>query len=180
VSPDSGNIRLVRSALLGDGASSRQMRSMNGSRRRWQTSVCTCASGRLVAGIRNEATTIPVQSGLIAVVGCGDTSLLHRLQRELIDAITPFTERAGTAAAFMSTEDNRDIQPSLISYVADFVSVAAGEKFNPHVTIGVATETYLKEMLAEPFQAFTFSPMGTSVYQLGSFGTARKKLRALA
>jgi hypothetical protein len=35
------------------------------------------------------------------------------------------------------------------------------------------------KMLAEPFASFTFSPAGASVYQLGSFGTARKELRAL-
>jgi hypothetical protein len=34
-------------------------------------------------------------------------------------------------------------------------------------------------MLAEPFPSFTFSPAGASVYQLGSFGTARKELTAL-
>ena len=34
-------------------------------------------------------------------------------------------------------------------------------------------------MLAEPFPSFTFSPAGASVYQLGSFGTARKELKAL-
>jgi hypothetical protein len=34
-------------------------------------------------------------------------------------------------------------------------------------------------MLAEPFASFTFSPVGASVYQLGSFGTARKELKAL-
>ncbi len=107
------------------------------------------------------------------------TDDLRRLQQALIDAVMPFTANAGTAAAFMTTEDGRDIQPALISYVTNFVSVAAGEKFNPHVTIGVATEAYLNEMLAEPFQAFTFSPAGASVYQLGSFGTARKELRAL-
>ena len=39
---------------------------------------------------------------------------------------------------------------------------------------------YLKEMLAEPFKAFVFSPVGASVYQLGSFGAARKKLQALS
>ena len=33
--------------------------------------------------------------------------------------------------------------------------------------------------LAEPFEAFTFSPASASVYQLGSFGTARKELKAL-
>ena len=37
---------------------------------------------------------------------------------------------------------------SLISYVENFVRDAAGEQFNPHVTIGVGTEKYLNEMLA--------------------------------
>jgi 2'-5' RNA ligase superfamily len=107
------------------------------------------------------------------------TADLHRLQQELIDAVTPFTVKTGTPAAFMSTEDGHDIQPFLIEYVANFVKIAAGEKFNPHVTIGVGTETYLNAMLAEPFEAFTFSPASASVYQLGSFGTARKELKAL-
>jgi hypothetical protein len=107
------------------------------------------------------------------------TTDLHRLQQELIEAVTPFTVKTGTPAAFMSTEDGRDIQPFLIEYVANFVKIAAGEKFNPHVTIGVGTETYLNAMLAEPFEAFTFSPASASVYQLGSFGTARKELKAL-
>jgi len=107
------------------------------------------------------------------------TADLHRLQQELIDAVTPFTVKTGTPAAFMSTEDGHDIQPFLIEYVANFVKIAAGEKFNSHVTIGVGTETYLNAMLAEPFEAFTFSPASASVYQLGSFGTARKELKAL-
>ena len=105
---------------------------------------------------------------------------LRRLQQEIIDAVTPFTAKTGTSAAFMSTEDGKDIQSFLIDYVANFTTVAAGEKFNPHVTIGVGTATYLDQMLAEPFEAFTFSPAGASVYQLGTFGTARKELKALA
>jgi 2'-5' RNA ligase len=104
---------------------------------------------------------------------------LLRLQQKIIDAVTPFTVKTGTPAAFMSTEEGRDIQQSLIDYVANFVQIGSGKKFNPHVTIGVGTEVYLKEMLAEPFEAFTFSPAGASVYQLGSFGTARKELKAL-
>ncbi len=107
------------------------------------------------------------------------TEDLLRLQQKLIDAVAPYTEKSGTAAAFMSTEDGHDIQAFLIDYVANFVTIAAGKKFNPHVTIGVGTEAYLNEMLAEPFDAFTFSPAGASVYQLGSFGTARKELKAL-
>ena len=108
------------------------------------------------------------------------TEDLLRLQQKIIDVVTPFTEKTGTPAAFMSTEDGKDIQGFLIEYVANFVTIAAGKKFNPHVTIGVGTEAYLNEMLAAPFEAFTFSPVGASVYQLGSFGTARKELKALA
>ena len=107
------------------------------------------------------------------------TEDLLRLQQEIIDVVTPYTEKTGTPAAFMSTEEGRDIQKDLIEYVANFVTIAAGKKFNPHVTIGVGTEAYLNEMLAKPFEAFTFSAVGASVYQLGSFGTARKELRAL-
>jgi 2'-5' RNA ligase superfamily len=104
---------------------------------------------------------------------------LRRLQDELIAAVEPYTVKTGTPAAFFSNEGGRDIQKFLISYVEHFATDAAGKRFNPHVTIGVATEEYLNKMLADPFASFTFSPAGASVYQLGSFGTARKELRAL-
>jgi 2'-5' RNA ligase superfamily len=107
------------------------------------------------------------------------TEELHRLQDELIAAIAPFTVDTGTPAAFVSDDGGRDIQPMMISYIAHFVTDAAGKRFNPHVTIGVGTEAYLNTMLAEPFEAFTFSPAGASVYQLGTFGTARRELKAL-
>lgn len=108
------------------------------------------------------------------------TENLHRLQDELIAAVKPYTVKAGTPAAFFSDEGGRDIQGALVSYVEHFVTDAAGKRFNPHVTIGVASEAYLDKMLAEPFASFTFSAAGASVYQLGSFGTARKELRALS
>ena len=106
------------------------------------------------------------------------TEDLHRLQ-DAIKAVEPYTVKTGTPAAFFSDEGGHDIQESLISYLENFVRDAAGKRFNPHVTIGVGTEKYLNEMLAEPFPSFTFSPAGASVYQLGAFGTARKELKAL-
>ena len=123
---------------------------------------------------------IPVPPHGIAGIVVEPPEELLRLQRRLLDAVAPFTEMTGTAAAFVSADGGHDIQDGLIDYVANFSTVAAGEIFNPHVTIGVAPEAYLKEMLAEPFKAFTFSPAGASVYQLGSYGAARKKLQALS
>jgi hypothetical protein len=107
------------------------------------------------------------------------TDDLHRLQDELIKAVEPYTAKTGPPAAFFSDKGGRDIQESLITYVANFVRDAANERFNPHVTIGVGREKYLDKMLAEPFPSFTFSPAGASVYQLGAFGAARKELKAL-
>jgi len=46
------------------------------------------------------------------------------------------------------------------------------------VTIGVATDDYLKKMLDEKFESFTFSPVGAAVYHLGNFGTARTELKS--
>ena len=149
--------------------------------------VCTAANQVLVkedvAGWNLKAFKyyyIPVPPNGIAGIVVEPTEDLLRLQQELIEAVAPFTEKGGTAAAFVSADGGRDIQQGLIDYVANFTTVAAGEKFNPHVTIGVATETYLKKMLAEPFKAFTFSAVGASVYQLGSFGAARRELQALS
>ena len=84
---------------------------------------------------------------------------------------------ADAEALNFRSEDPEVNQPT-IDYVAAFVPEATGKNFNPHVTIGLAPHDYLNEMLAEPFDAFTFSPVGVSVYQLGNFGTARKKLKA--
>ena len=53
----------------------------------------------------------------------------------------------------------------------------SGERVIPHVSTAVAPKEYLDKMLDEPFEAFTFSPAGAAVYQLGPFGTAAKKLK---
>jgi hypothetical protein len=105
------------------------------------------------------------------------TDDLIRYQQKLIDAVAPFTVKTGTAAAFVTTKDDPDINQQTMDYVAKFVPEGTGKHFNPHVTIGIASQDYLKKMLDEKFDAFTFSPMGASVYHLGNFGTARKKLK---
>ena len=122
---------------------------------------------------------LPMAGIGVAGIVIEPTSDLIRLQEKIIDAVLPFTVKTGTAAAFMSTEDGRDIQPDLIDYVKNFIAIGSGKKFNPHVTIGVASDAYLTAMLAEPFGTFTFSPAGAAVYQLGTFGTARKELKTL-
>jgi hypothetical protein len=104
------------------------------------------------------------------------TDELLAYQQALIDAVAPFTIATGTAAAYVTTPEDPDIVEPVIEYVAKFVPDHSGKNYSPHVTIGLATEDYLKGMLAEPFNEFTFSPAAVSLYQLGNYGVAAKKL----
>lgn len=107
------------------------------------------------------------------------TEDLHRLQDELVAAVAPYVAKSGTASAFFSDQDGRDIQDFLIGYVANFARDSTGAAFSPHVTIGVGKPETLNALVAEPFEPFTFSPAGASVYQLGTYGAARRTLTAL-
>jgi hypothetical protein len=97
----------------------------------------------------------------------------------LIDAVTPFIASDGTAAAFVTTPQDPDIVAPLIPYVANFVPEHSGDHYVPHVTIGVGTPDFLNTMVAAPFDTFTFSPVGASIYHLGNYGTAMKKLHSI-
>lgn len=118
----------------------------------------------------------PIGLGGIVVEPTPD---LLRLQQELIDAVGAFTVKTATAAAFYTTPAEPDIHPSVIDYIAAFMSEHSGRNFSPHVTIGVGATAFLDAMLAAPFNTFTFSPASASVYQFGDFGAARKRLKAL-
>jgi hypothetical protein len=114
--------------------------------------------------------------GLSGIVAKPTPELL-KLEQDVIDAVTPFTVKTGTAAAFVPPPAGEVINPLLIKYVEVFVPEHSGEHYMPHVTTGLAPREYLDKMLAEPFESFTFSPAGAAVYHLGQFGTAAKKLK---
>jgi len=136
-------------------------------------------AGTDVLGLRMEAFSYYyIPSGTLGLAGfVARPSLeLRELQRDLIDAVAPFTLATGLSDAFATTPDDPVIDPLLIDYVSTFVQKSTGEHFSPHVTTGIAPRDYLDRMLAEPFESFTFSPAGAAVYQLGQFGTAAKKL----
>jgi 2'-5' RNA ligase len=114
----------------------------------------------------------------LAAIAIEPTDDLVRLQKKIVDAVAPFTVTAGGSSAFVTSKEAPDINESTIDYVRTFVPDASGAKFNPHVTIGQAPEEHLKPILAEPFERFTFRPTSVSVYQLGNFGTAQKKLKS--
>jgi len=114
-----------------------------------------------------------VWSGVaVAVITVDRTPALMRLEQKVVDAVAPFSASGGTEAAFIDTPKGADIVP----YVESFVPKSTGANYFPHITAGVATEAFVKQLKAEPFEAVTFKPAGVAIYQLGNFGTASKKL----
>ncbi|MGA7853211.1 MAG: hypothetical protein WCA15_07775 [Candidatus Acidiferrales bacterium] len=122
---------------------------------------------------------IPDKSIGLAGIVIEPTPDLLRLQKELIDAVAPFTAPTGTAAAYVTTPEDPDITAPLIEYVRVFVPDHSGDHYSPHVTTGIGTVEDLDALLAKPFDAFTFSLVGASVYHLGNYGTAMTKLHSI-
>jgi hypothetical protein len=81
-----------------------------------------------------------------------------RLQRKLIDTITPFMAPSGTAAAYATTPKDPEINQATLDAVATYISGHTGEHYSSHVTIGVGTVDYLNALVAAPFPTFAFLP----------------------
>jgi hypothetical protein len=112
----------------------------------------------------------------IAGIAIEPTNDLIKFQQKVLDAVAPFTVEAGSASAFVTTHEEPEINRATIDYVTAFVPTQIGKNLSPHVTIGLAHEDFLKKMFAERFEHLSFSAVGLAVYQLGNFGTARRKL----
>jgi len=144
------------------------------------------AAGRAIAGadlsrMRLEAfkyyyAPASATEGVAGICAKPSAEILE-LQAAIIAAVGPFMVNRGPIGAFTAPHDDPAIDAAMIEYVAAFVVKYAGQHFNPHVSTGTAPKAYLDKMIAEPFEAFTFSPAGAAVYQLGPFGTAAKKLK---
>jgi hypothetical protein len=107
------------------------------------------------------------------------TPELIKLQQDLIDAVAPYTAQTGTADAFVTTPAAPTINDATIHYVERYVPEHSGQHLELHVTTGLASVDYLNKLIAEPFDDFTFSPSGASVFHLGNYGTAQVRLKDL-
>ena len=98
------------------------------------------------------------------------------LQGALIEAIEPFTGSGGTAAAYVTSEAEPDINDDTLRYVESYVPDHSGAHYLAHVTVGQATLADLHALEATPFEPVAFQPAGFAIYHLGNNGTARVQL----
>ena len=119
---------------------------------------------------------IPTGKNGLAGIVIEPNEQLQALQQAVIGAVNVYAQKGGGEAAFVPDKSGTPFDPILFEYVDTFVPQQTGEKFNPHVTIGVAPLDWLEELEKKPFGKFTFGAKGIATYQLGNFGTASKRL----
>ncbi|MFN7737844.1 MAG: 2'-5' RNA ligase family protein [Pirellula sp.] len=116
-------------------------------------------------------------TGLAGIV-IRPTPQLLKLQQAVIEAVAPYAEPNGTAAAYVTSPENPDINEPTLNYVNTFIPERNGVNFNPHVTVGVGPLDFVEKMKAAPFNKTKFTVAGAAVFQLGDNGTAQKQLWA--
>jgi 2'-5' RNA ligase len=119
---------------------------------------------------------IPTGKNGLAGIVVEPTEQLRSLQQAVIEAVNVYARKGGVESAFVPDKSGTPFDPILFEYVDTFVPQQTGEKFNPHVTVGVAPLDWLKELEKKPFEKFTFGAKVIATYQLGNFGTASKRL----
>lgn len=113
--------------------------------------------------------------GLVGIV-FEATDVLRRLQQRVIDAVAPFAAKNGTGDAFAPRADGAAIGSSTVDYVNGFAARHTGTNYHPHLTVGIGTLDFVDALKAEPFETFTFRAVSVSLYQIGDYGVAQKKL----
>jgi 2'-5' RNA ligase len=116
--------------------------------------------------------------GLVGIV-IEPTEELRRLQQRIIDAVAAFAVEKGTAEAFAPRPDGGAIGQPTVDYVNHFVGPRTGKNYHPHLTVGIGTRPFVDALKAEPFEAFTVRAVSVSLYQLGDYGVAQRKLHDL-
>ena len=104
------------------------------------------------------------------------TEDLRQLQQRIIDAIAPYAAENGTGEAFAPRLDGGAISQPTVDYVNNFVGPRTGMNYNPHLTVGIGTRGFVDALKAEPFEAFTVRAVSVSLYQVGDYGVAQRKL----
>jgi len=118
---------------------------------------------------------LPDKTMGLAGITINTTPKLLTYQSKIIEAVKPYIV-TGSDAAFVQNPNGRPMVNGLTEYVNGFIPDHSGAKYLPHVTIGLAQATYLKELMAKPYQSFSFKISSASIYHLGDYGTAQKRL----
>ncbi len=113
----------------------------------------------------------------IATIIISPVDILLNFQTKLIDALKPYMENNSTAAAYVTSEEESNIDNSTLKYVENFIPDHSGANFIPHITVGMNNLESLEKLINEPFTPLKFPPVSIAIYQIGNNGVVSKVLK---
>jgi hypothetical protein len=105
-----------------------------------------------------------------------DSPALRRLEERMVEAVKQLALNAETAESFIVTPDGSRMTGEAIRAVERFVPDSSGVKFRPHAVVAAGQVETAKRLESQPFEPFTFKPVGAVVYQVGRLGVAERML----
>jgi 2'-5' RNA ligase len=104
------------------------------------------------------------------------TEDMRWIQQKIINVVSPYAVERGTSEAFAPRPDGEAIGQPTVDYVNGFLSSRTGMNYYPHLTVGIGTGDFVDALKAESFETFTVRAVSVSLYQVGDYGVAQRKL----
>lgn len=114
-----------------------------------------------------------------AMIAVEKSNALLALHKKTIELVEPFMVKEGSEKSFVQNPDRSAISASTVSYVPDFLDKYSYEKFEPHISLGIAQKVFLDSLAKNVFRPIHFKATSISIYQLGDHGTAQKLIYKL-
>jgi len=122
----------------------------------------------------------PWNGGTMVSIRIERSPELAALQGTALRAAAPFAQSEGIDAGMFDTSgaSPRDsaVNDETIEYVRTFREKRTGERFSPHITVGLASSETAQRLRAESFEPRSYRIESLAIFQLGNDGTARREL----
>ncbi len=113
----------------------------------------------------------------IASIIISPVDILLNFQTKLIDALKPYMDNNSTTAAYLTSDEESNINNNTLKYVENFIPDHSGPNFTPHITVGINNLESLEKLVNEPFTPLKFPPVSIAIYQISNNGTISKVLK---
>lgn len=120
-------------------------------------------------GISGGAFGTPAGTSLVSVE-FELTPAVRDLHERVAAALLPFSRTGGDGDAFFAAPGEPPAGTAIIGYVEEFVPAHSGERFEPHMSVGVGGDEFARELHAAPLEPFRFRPRAIGLAHLGEYG----------
>jgi hypothetical protein len=101
---------------------------------------------------------------------------LESFQSDLLTALSRYFVESGDQHAFVTSQEDPEVDQETIDYVRTFAQKHVGTQFTPHVTVGISDAETARQVTAQHVPPAKLTIAAVAVFQLGNVGTARKEL----